>query len=152
MPSACALQRAQGRETGGRGTPSKLEASFACRIGQRLDAAVVEIAAAVEDHRLDSGLLRVLGQELADAGRLGGLRALGALQVQPAGGREGLALEVVDELRLDATVGAEHDQAGTLGGAEDLGAYAAVATIACVADGERAHARFPTFRRTYSPS
>ena len=64
-----------------------------------------------------------------------------------------LPVEVVDELRLDAAVRAEDDQARPLGRAGDLAADAPVAALACLADGQRRHqARFPTLRRTYSPA
>src|SRR6266516_7798592 len=95
--SCVALQRVQAGETGGRGAESKPQASFARRFGQRLDAAVVEVAAAVEDDRLDLRVLCVPGQQLADLGRLLGLRALERAQVQPTRRGQGVALEVVDQ-------------------------------------------------------
>src|SRR5215207_4120357 len=44
----------------------EIEARFARRVGQPLDAAVVEIARAVKDHRLDAGLARALSDEAPD--------------------------------------------------------------------------------------
>jgi len=52
---------------------SEVEPALARRVGQRLDPAVIEIAAAVEHHVLDAFVLGALGDELAD--RLGGLDA-----------------------------------------------------------------------------
>ena len=42
------------------------EAALAGGFGQRLDAAVVDVGAAVEDHFLDAGLDGALGDQLAD--------------------------------------------------------------------------------------
>ena len=50
---------------------SELQAALARGIGERLDAPVVEIAAAVEHDVLDALLDRALGDQLAD--RLGGV-------------------------------------------------------------------------------
>jgi hypothetical protein len=44
----------------------EIQTGFARRIGQSLDAAVIQIAAAIEDHLLDALLLRALGDQLAD--------------------------------------------------------------------------------------
>jgi hypothetical protein len=77
---------------------------------------VEEVAAAVEDHGFDARLLRIGGEQLADFGRLLGFRALERLlQLGVTGRRERLRLRVVDELGLDAMVGAEDDQARALG-------------------------------------
>src|SRR5215211_5471423 len=46
--------------------PSELQPGFARRIGQRLDPAVIDIAAAIEHHVLDALLGRTLGDKLAD--------------------------------------------------------------------------------------
>ena len=71
-----------------------------------------------------------------------------------AGGGERLALDVVHELRADAAVRAEHDEARPLGGAEDLVAHALVAAQRALrlTVNVAIYARFPTLRRTYSPS
>src|SRR5689334_4281281 len=47
--------------------PLEVEAAFTRGIGQRLDASVIEIAAAVEHDVLDSLFLRALGDQLADS-------------------------------------------------------------------------------------
>ena len=44
----------------------ELQTGFAGCIGQRLDAAVVQVSATVEDDLLDALLLRALGDQLAD--------------------------------------------------------------------------------------
>ena len=44
----------------------EFETGFAGRFGQRLDAAVIQIATAIEDHLLDALLLRALGDQFAD--------------------------------------------------------------------------------------
>src|SRR6185436_7818653 len=106
-----------------------------------------EIAATVEDDRLDTGLLSGCGEQLADLGRLLGLRALeGLFQLPVARGGNGLALGVVHELGRDAAVRAEHDEARSLGGAEDLVAHALVAAQPRFSDGQRGHSITPASR------
>src|SRR5688572_19758786 len=56
---------------------SELQPCFSCRVRQCGDAAVVTIAAAVEDDRRDALLLRALRDEGADLLGPGGLVALG---------------------------------------------------------------------------
>src|SRR5262249_5160497 len=106
----------------------------------------------VEHDRLDAGLPRGLGDGLADSARLVGLVAREALDRDPARAGERLAVRVVDELREDPAVRAEDREARPLRRALDLPAHAAVAALARLAGGQGAHARFPTFRRTNSPS
>src|SRR5262249_35117771 len=66
----------------------ELQPSFARAVGERLDASVVQIAAAVEDTRLDPRGLRLGRQLLADLRRLLGLGALEGLQPEPGRARE----------------------------------------------------------------
>src|SRR5882757_829053 len=92
--------------------------ALARRIGQRLDAAVIEIAAAVEHDFLDTVLHRAFRQQFADG--LGGVD-IGAglfahVLFQRRGGRERLALQVVDDLRIDVLRRAEHRQPRTAAG------------------------------------
>src|SRR5262249_7748947 len=130
---------------------SNLQPCCALGVGQRLDASVVEVAAAVENDAVDLGLLGFLREQLADLGRLRGLVALERLDLQPAGRRNGAAVRVVNELRDDAAIGARDDQARALGRAGDLPPDTAMPAQARFANRERRHARLPTFRRTYSP-
>src|SRR6476659_5852762 len=44
----------------------ELQASFASCIGERLDAAVIQVATAIEDHLLDALLLCALGDQFAN--------------------------------------------------------------------------------------
>src|SRR5687767_14096107 len=133
--------------------PSKLEPPSAGGLGERLHAPVEEVAAPVEHGLLYLRLLGVLREQLADLGRLLGLRTLEALlQVQPARGRERLAVDVVHQLRLDPAVGAEDDETRPLRGAEDPLPHPLVPANARLPDRENAHALFPTLRRTYSPA
>src|SRR5262245_46286967 len=85
--------------------PVKLEfqAGFARGVGERLNAPMIEIAAAVEDDVLDPRLDRPLGHELADGlsgGKVASLRqrALEVL-VERRGRGDSLARPVVDYLR-----------------------------------------------------
>src|ERR1700754_3148318 len=90
------------------------EPAFARGIGERLDAPVIEITAAIEHHFLDAVLHRTLRQELAD--RLGridvgaGLAAFAQRLLQRGGRGQRLALQVVDDLRIDVLRRAEHRQ------------------------------------------
>src|ERR1700726_4093632 len=92
----------------------KIQPRLACGIGQRLDAAVIEIAAAIEDYVLDALLLGALGDQLAD--RLGrsdtraGLQIAQRILLKRRSGSERGALIVVDQLRVDVLGGAEHGQ------------------------------------------
>src|SRR5204863_7372449 len=132
---------------------SKLKPSFTRALGERLDATVIQIAAAVEHDALHAQLLRRVGELLAHLGRLLCLVAFERFrQADPRGGGKRLARVVVDELGEDAAVRAEDRQARTLRVAADLAAHAAMPALTQLANGDLAHARFPTFLRTYSPS
>src|SRR3954447_1149681 len=134
------------------GSGLEREAALPGALGQRLDAAVVLVAAAVAHGGLDAGGLRPLGQQLA--GPLGLLHPLERAQVGlgPGDGGQRAAGVVVDELGEDPAVGAEHRDARALGAAAHLGADAAAALEAAGGGGEDGHARLPTLRATYSPS
>src|SRR3954470_14307255 len=94
--------------------PLKLQACFARRIRQRLDAAVIQKAAAIEHHFAHTLLDRTLGDQLAD--RLGGidigagLAALAHGLFHRRGRDDSAALRVIDDLRIDVFRGAEHGQ------------------------------------------
>ena len=121
-------------------------------VGERLDPAVVAVAAAIEDHALDSGRLRALGDQLA--GPLGLVHRLELLEVAlgPVDRGHGVAGHVVDELGADPAVRAEHGQPRALRTAADLGAHTAAPAQPRLRLRLDGHARFPTFRWTYSPS
>src|SRR5947208_13295208 len=107
--------------------PSEFQTSLARALGERLDASVVQVTAAVEDDRLDPGLLGSGGELLPDLLRLLALVALEALEGGPGGAGERPAARVVDELREDAAVRAKHREARTLARARNLASGAAVA-------------------------
>src|SRR4051794_1842114 len=96
---------------------SNLEAepALARSIGQRLDAAVIEIAATIEHDFLDALLHRTLRQQLADRLRridVGtGVTGVAHFLLERRGGRERLALQIVDDLRIDVLRRAKHRQA-----------------------------------------
>src|SRR3954464_10609478 len=99
----------------------ELETRVAGRVGDRSDAAVIEEPAAVEHDLGDTGGLGPVGHEGTDLrGRLD-IAGGAALEVLLDGGRgrDGAAVEVVDDLGGDVLVRAEHRQAGPLGGAGD---------------------------------
>src|SRR5206468_1039137 len=87
----------------------------------------------------------------------GALRSLGLLQAAqlrliPVDRRQRAARDVIDELRRDAAVGAEHRHARALRRALDLRAHTATPFEPLLSLREDGHARFPTLRWTYSPS
>ena len=111
----------------------ELQSGFAGSRGDRRDPPVVEVAASIEDDLGDAGGLGPLGDELADLGG-GVLVARGrAAQVGLGGGRgrEGAPVAVVDHLGGDVLVGAEHGEAGALGGALHLLPHPAVPPDPC---------------------
>src|SRR5262249_536587 len=83
--------------------PSELQAAFTRGITQRLDAAVIEIAAAVEHHVDHALFLRPLGDQLAHHLRgidiRAGLAAVAHRLLDRGGSGERAALHVVDDLR-----------------------------------------------------
>src|SRR3954470_24733207 len=144
---------------------SELQAALAGAVSQGRDATGVLVAGAVEDHALDAGGLRALGDELTDGLRLVGLRTGAGAQVRLEGGGrdEGLAEGVVDDLGDHVPGRLGDDQARTLGRAVDLLAAADLALEARLdlgsgvlvvgqRDGHRHLPAFPTLRRTFSPA
>src|SRR3954452_18231000 len=96
------------------------------------DAAVVLVAAAVEDHRVDPGLAGALGDQLADPAGLGGLVRVEGAQVglHRGGRRQGAALDVVDHLHEHVPAGPGDDQSRPDGRAGQPLADPQVATAA----------------------
>ncbi len=104
---------------------SEIQSALAGGIGQGLDAPVIEVAAAVEDHVLDSLGRRALGDQLAH--RLGrgdigaGLELPAQILFERGGRRDRLALLVVDHLRVDVLRRAKHRKPRAVaGGAADV--------------------------------
>src|SRR4051794_14571975 len=102
---------------------SELQAALAGALGEVGDLPVVAVAAAIEHAALDAGGLAALGEEGS-----GTLRALGGVQLAdlvlgPARLREGVTAVVVDQLGVQAPVGAVHRKPRTRGGAADLGPH-----------------------------
>src|SRR5579864_5027790 len=84
----------------------ELQSGLAGGVGQRLDAAMVQVAAAVEDHRLHArgdGALRQRATHGGGGRGVGGvpLQATLQLALDARGGNDGTALSVVDDLRGD---------------------------------------------------
>src|SRR5215469_1913154 len=118
--------------------PPGISCSFleSCRSSQRQpgfpravreggDAAVVLVAATVEDHRGDARGLRPLGDERADLLGLGRLvpRRRPHSRVHGGGGRQGAADGVVHDLHDDVPRGPVHHQPRPGGAADDLLAH-----------------------------
>ena len=132
---------------------SELQSSLARAVGERLDASVVQVAAAVEDDASMPAFFAAAASCLPTSAACSVLLPLNDFfSASQRAAASVLPRQVVDELGLDALVRAEHDEARPLGGAGDLAAHAPVAAQACLRVTVRGYARFPTFRRTYSPS
>src|ERR1035438_5825045 len=120
----CTRKRAK-RATDHWPLPLKLQARFPCRIGQRLDASVVKISTAIEDHLLDAILLGALGDQLAYIFRrthVAASRTLLALADFLYGGRrhQGRTLRVVDYLSVNVVHRTIDVQPRTLRRAQNL--------------------------------
>src|SRR5262249_7212505 len=111
---------------------SEGQPALSSALGERAHAAVVAVAAAIEDTAGDSRLLRPCGEELAHA--LGGLQRgeLADLRLGPRDRGDRSAARVIDELGGDAAVGPKDRKPGPLGGAADLGAHATAAPQPCL--------------------
>src|SRR5262245_46349818 len=83
---------------------SETQASLAGALGERPDAAVVLVAAAVEHAALDPRRLRPLGQQFSGLLRLLGGGQLSQLRLGPVDRRKGVPLAIVDQLGEDAPV------------------------------------------------
>src|SRR6266540_1306453 len=118
----------------------ELQARFAGRISQRLDAAVVHVAAAIEDDDADALLFGARGDGLTDSSRLVCLAARPAVacgRLIGAGRGERRARRIVDDLRIDVLQAAEDAQPWPLATAAELHADAAVTAMASAASIER---------------
>src|SRR5258705_1765349 len=97
--------------------PSEVQPAFARRLGQGLDPAVEDVAAAIEHDVLDSLGGRALGDPLADLFRRldvgAGLERAAHILLDRGGGRDRLAFAIVDDLRVDVLLRAEHGQTRT---------------------------------------
>src|SRR5690606_37079082 len=111
---------------------SEVQACLAGSFGEGLDAAVIEIAVAVEDHPVDFLLDADLGDERPDLLRRVGL-VLGALTLQVGRQRrrrrQRTAGLVADDLRVDVLRAAKHRQPRALFRAGDLVADAELAPL-----------------------
>ena len=116
-------------------------------VGQSLDAAVINVAAAVENDLFNALLQGALCNQSADL-----LCSLDIAAVafealfHRGGGDQGAACDIVNDLRIDVVLTAEHAQPGTLGRTRDLAAYSAVTLHAlCARIGSVNHSGTPPF-------
>src|SRR5437867_6868 len=90
------------------------QSALASAVGKRLYAPVIEITAAIENHRLDSGRLRSFGHQEPDLlGRFlvgPGLELFLELGIKGGSGGERHPLRIVDDLGIDVPSGAKHAQ------------------------------------------
>ena len=148
----------------------EFETAITRGIGEGFDFSVIEVTAAVEDHRADTGGQGTLGEELADllgADHIG--RHLLEGFVQGGSRAQGATLGVVDDLRVDMLVGVMDGEAWALRSADDFAADAVVNAPADVLAIDGAHRAvmgmgvraagvdylptlLPSLRRTYSPT
>src|SRR5262249_39572483 len=102
----------------------KLEARFACRIGECTDPAVVEIAVAIEDYVFDVLRKADFGDERADllgcVGLVRGLERSSQIVREGGGVSERAVRGIVDDLGIDVPRAPEYAEARHLGSAGDL--------------------------------
>src|SRR5262245_46500866 len=141
------------------GEPSELESARPGSVGQRLDPAVVFVAAAIEHHARDPTRLGLLGQESSyGLGRAdvaaGPVLALEAF-APAVDGQESLGRLVVDDLGVDVVEATEHDQPRPGRRTTHPSPQAPVPLVARRPPIPRDHfapAFLPTLRRTTSPA
>src|SRR5881296_3250246 len=144
-----------------RGATGRLEnePAGASRVGKRLHAPVVHIAAAIEYHALDSLRLRLLGQELSNEFGGGDVAPGGLARTEHLAptvhGQERSPRVVVYELRVDVVQAAEHGQPRPRLGAAQESAEPPMPDVPRRAPLLRDHlapapAFLPTFRRITS--
>src|SRR6478735_1741303 len=116
------IRRSSSLKSWSRCWPSQSQPALAGTVGDSRDPAVVAVATAVEDDRVDAGALGTLGDELTDLAGLGGLVTVERTQVRFHGGGRGngAAGGVVDDLDEHVAAGPRHDQAGTQRRATEL--------------------------------
>src|SRR5215831_1456606 len=131
-----------------RRSSSETEPALARRVRQRLDAAVVEVTAAIEHDLLDALRRCALGEPFAD--RLcrldigAGLEGAAHVLLQRGGGCEGLAIRVVDHLRINVFRRAEDRKPhATAGGAADVAPHFRRPPQGSISDGR--HRALPSF-------
>src|SRR5580700_2118716 len=139
---------------------SKVQTALAGAIRQRFDAPVIHVAAAVEHHFVDAGLLRPLGEFLADA--LCGLDGRASLHrfaqrlFERGGGRNSVAPLVVDDLSVDLLRGAKNaEPRATARMSADRATHASFASIRCGLGVSHAVASYfflPSLRKINSPA
>src|SRR5271166_3740678 len=127
-------------EGSGSGRPGTLDgyARLADRVGEGAHVAVVAVAAAVEHGLGDPGRLGALGPQ-----RPLGFPQRAQLRLVPVDRRERLARDVVDQLRRQAAVGAEHRDARARGRAGHLRPHPPPPLEPPILLGDHAHARLP---------
>src|SRR5579862_9384179 len=98
-------------ETPIRKRSSENQAALAGTVGERLDAAVIDVAVAVEHDLFDALFEASVCERLTDLlGVLALVAVRGLLDLERGHGRDGGTLGVVDDLRVDLLVATEHGQ------------------------------------------
>src|SRR5579864_7987849 len=113
----------------------KLQPRLPCRIRQGFDPAVVQVAAAIEDHLLNALLLRPLGHLLAHflgRGQVAPGLALALLALGGTGKHQGLAFHIVHQLHVNMIQRPVHVQAQPFRRTHHLLADALVYSLPCV--------------------
>src|SRR5580704_12802382 len=140
--------------------PSKVQTALAGAIRQRFDAPVIHVAAPVEHHFINAGLLRPLGEFHADAlcglDRRAGLQRFAKCLFKRGGGRKSVAPLVVDDLSVDLLRGAKNaEPRATVRMSADRAAHARLASIRCGLGVSHAVASYfflPSLRKINSPA
>jgi hypothetical protein len=122
--------------------------------GEGLHAAVVLVAATVEDACFDSGGTRAVGDQLAHAFRLLHRSERAKLRLGPVRGHDRVSALIIDQLGKQAAVGSVDRESRALGTSSHLAADTRAAPLPPprLLQYRRAHALLPTFRATCSPA
>src|ERR1051326_5577943 len=138
--------------------PLEVQPALARGIAERLDPAVVAVAAPVEHDILDAFLDGALGHQRAD--RLGGFdigaRLRAHVLLQRRGRRQRLALHVVDHLGIDVLTRAVHGKPlAPVGGGLHGAPHGRLAAQGPISDSRHRALRYfflPSLRKMYSPA
>lgn len=109
--------------------PLEVKAALTSGVRECLDSTMVEVSTTIEHDLGNASSLCPLRDQRADACRCLAFRQPTQFLLDGAGRREGCARGVIDELRIDACIGAKDGQARTFGGADDPTANTTTTTL-----------------------
>src|ERR1700709_1797594 len=118
------------------GCLSELQSARTGAVGERLDAPVIEVAAAIEHDALDTGLERPACDLATDSGRKIGLRTGHAVEGLRRRRGERAARVVVDDLGVDPAVRPVHGEPRARGRPRHTSTYSTVTALTRLLSGQ----------------